>query len=276
VKARLGICLLLVTTACAGGSGGLSTTVGQPSRTTTPASSTTSATITATATTIPTTIPPPLAGRTVVIDPGHNGMNWAHRDEIARLVDIGNGTKACNTTGSNTADGYTEAEFNWALAQLVVPRLEELGAEVVLTRRDNEGWGPCIDERAATGNRNHADAVISIHADGGPEGGRGFHVIRPASIEGLTDDIYEDSTLLAQALHDSYLSTQMPLADYTGEGGYSERRDLGGLNLSDVPAVFLEAGNMRNETDAELLADPSFRNAAADAITIALVEFLTN
>src|SRR5207253_8694044 len=38
-----------------------------------------------------------LAGRTVVIDPGHNGQNWAHTAEINRLVDIGNGTKACDT-----------------------------------------------------------------------------------------------------------------------------------------------------------------------------------
>lgn len=114
-----------------------------------------------------------------------------------------------------------------------------------LTRSDNEGWGRCVDERAAIGNRNRADAVISIHADGGPDDGRGFHVIHPADTAGLTDDIYEDSLLLARALHDAYLETSMPIADYIGQDGYSERDDLGGLNLSDVPSVFLEAGNMR-------------------------------
>ncbi|MDH3731392.1 MAG: N-acetylmuramoyl-L-alanine amidase, partial [Acidimicrobiia bacterium] len=50
--------------------------------------------------------------------------------------------------------------------------------------------------------------------------------------------------------------------------------DLGGLNLSDVPAVFLEAGNMRNEDDAVLLVDPRFHQQIADAIAGAVVVFL--
>jgi N-acetylmuramoyl-L-alanine amidase len=227
---------------------------------------------------IPTTTTTPvsavLAGVTVVIDPGHNGRNWAHPDEIGRLVDVGNGTKSCNTTGTSTVDGYTEAEFNWSVAGIVVERLERAGATVLLTRSDNEGWGPCITERAATGNRAGADAVISIHADGGPEDGRGFHVIYPASLPGLTDDIATESRRLAEALHAAYLDTGMPVADYLGESGFSERDDLGGLNLSDVPAVFLEAGNMRNATDAALLKDPGFQGAIADAIVRAVVGFV--
>lgn len=210
-----------------------------------------------------------------MIDPGHNGMNWAHPEEINRLVDIGNGTKACNTTGTSTTDGYTESEFNWAVAQLVTELLAESGATVVLTRPDNEGWGPCIDQRAAIGNSNRADAVISIHADGGPPEGRGFHVIHPALTFGLTEHIYEESLRLARLLHRAYAATSMPVADYVGQGGYSERYDLGGLNLSDVPAVFLEAGNMRNDQDAALLIDPAFQALITQAIYDALVEFLS-
>ena len=201
-------------------------------------------------------------------------MNWAHPEEINRLVDVGNGTKACNTTGTTTDDGYTEPEFTWEVAQLVVRRLDAQGATVVLTRPDNEGWGPCIDERADIGNRSRADAVISIHGDGGPDDGRGFHVIHPARLEGLTDDIYAESLRLARSLHSAYLTTPMPVADYIADQGFSERDDLGGLNLSDVPVVFLEAGNMRNETDAELLADPAFQDEIAGAIVDALIGFL--
>lgn len=200
-------------------------------------------------------------------------MNWAHPDEIGRLVDIGNGTKACNTTGTATEDGYTEPEFNWTIARSVATLLENGGATVVLTREDNDGWGPCIDERADIGNRSGADAVISIHADGGPETGRGFHVIRPANVSGLTDDIYDESFRLARAIHDSYLSTSMPVADYIAVDGYAERDDLGGLNLSDVPAIFLEAGNMRNQTDAALLADPAFQDEMAQSIVAGLIAF---
>jgi N-acetylmuramoyl-L-alanine amidase len=234
-------------------------------------------TTTATSTTTTTTAPAPsapLAGVTIVLDPGHNGMNWAHPDEINALVDIGTITKACNTTGTASADGYPEATFTWELALLTRARLEELGATVVLTRQDNEGWGPCITERAAIGNRNEAAAVVSIHADGGPESGRGFHVIYPKVVAGLTDDIAVESQRLATAIRSAVMTTEMPIADYIGENGFSVRDDLGGLTLSDVPVVFLEAGNMKNATDAALLEDPDFQASLADALVAGLVGFL--
>lgn len=216
----------------------------------------------------------PLSGRVVVIDPGHNGNNHLHLDEINRHVAVGNGTKACNTTGTS-GNGYTEALFNWELAGLVVPLVEEAGATVLLTRHDNEGWGPCVDERAAVGNQAGADAVVSLHADGGGPDGRGFHVIHPASIPGLTDDIYEESYRFAVALHAAVRGTGMPIADYIARDGFSERDDLGGLNLSDIPAVFLEAGNMRNSEDLALLRSPEFQQALAEAIVVAIVDFLS-
>jgi N-acetylmuramoyl-L-alanine amidase len=270
--------ILMAATACSTGTSGATSSLVDPTATSTvnaPSTTVSPATSTSSTASISTTIVErSLSGRTVVIDPGHNGMNRTHPEEINRLVDVGNGTKACNTTGTATSGGYTEPEFTWAVARLVVDLLETEGATVILTRLDNDGWGPCIDERAEIGNRNGADAVISIHADGGPEEGRGFHVIHPAYLPGLTDDIYEDSLKLARILHDAYQATSMPVADYIAVDGYSERDDLGGLNLSDVPAVFLEAGNMRNETDAALLTDPVFQGDAARAIVEALVAYL--
>lgn len=59
-----------------------------------------------------------------------------------------------------------------------------------------------------------------------------------------------------------------------GAGPVSARDDLGGLNLSDVPVVFLEAGNLRNATDAALLVSAPFQSEVAGAIVDALVEFL--
>lgn len=209
-----------------------------------------------------------------MIDPGHNGRNWAHPDEINRQVDIGTGTKACNTTGTAGGD-YAEATFTWELAQKTVPLLESAGAIVVLTRHNNDGWGPCVDQRARIGNEANADAVIAIHADGGPADGRGFHVIHPAPLDGLTDDIYDESLRLATALRSAFLATGMPIADYIARDGFSERGDLGGLNLSDVPAVFLEAGNMRNTDDLALLRSDSFQEEAARSIVTALVDFLS-
>src|SRR5438128_1208014 len=55
-----------------------------------------------------------LAGKVVVIDPGHDGGNETHAAQIAELVPQGFGEeKACDTTGTNGDDGYTEHQFTY-------------------------------------------------------------------------------------------------------------------------------------------------------------------
>jgi len=211
----------------------------------------------------------PMSGAVVAVDPGHNGGNSNHATFINHLVDIGTKKKACDTTGTETASGYTEAEYNWDVALKIAKDLRELGAKVVLTRNSNKGVGPCINRRAEIGNRSHADLAISIHADGGPVSGRGFHVIMPAAVKGLTVDIAQRSRALGLNVRKAYANgTGVPFATYLGDGhGYTVRDDLGGLNLSDVPKIFIETGNMSNPGDAQLLESPKFRERAANAIT---------
>jgi N-acetylmuramoyl-L-alanine amidase len=216
-----------------------------------------------------------LVGATFAIDPGHDGGNFSHPDEINRLVDAGTLFKPCDTTGTATESGYTEAAYNLDVARRLARVLRKRGAKVVLTRTTDKGWGPCITERAAIANRVRADAAISIHADGGPPGGRGFHVIYPPPIQGLTDDIASASRKLAlQVRRKFHADTGLPYANYVGRDGLDVRTDLGGLNLSDVPKVFIETGNMRNAEDARLLSQPAFRQNEAQALARGLERFL--
>jgi N-acetylmuramoyl-L-alanine amidase len=214
-----------------------------------------------------------LAGKVIAIDPGHNGANGSHPDQINQLVDIVNGRKACDTTGTSTNDGYTESAYTLDVANRLASLLRSAGATVVMTRTDNSGVGPCINQRAAIGNQAHAAAAVSIHADGGPPGGRGFHVIEPAPV-GPNDGIVDPSARLAVDLRDAFTQTGMPVSDYIGSNGLDRRSDLGGLNLSTVPKVFIETGNMRNATDAGLLKDSAFRQRAAASILSAMERFL--
>ena len=210
-----------------------------------------------------------------MLDPGHNGGNRFHAREIGRLVDAGTLRKACDTVGAQTATGYPEWALTLDVAQRLARILRSAGARVVLTRTSNRGWGPCITRRAAIGNRARADAAISIHADGGPPRGRGFHVIRPARVRGLTDDIADSSTRLAVAVRNAYRAdTGLPPSTYAGRDGLHARSDLGGLNLSDVPKVFVETGNMRNARDAALLSSPGFRQRIAEALARGLHAYL--
>lgn len=218
----------------------------------------------------------PLDGRVITIDPGHNGANGSHPDEISEQVPIGGGeTKECDTAGTTTNSGYSEAKYTLNVARRMTTILESKGAKVVLTRKNNHGVGPCINERARIGNRVNSDAVVSIHADGGPSSGRGFHVIYPSKIRGLTDDIYRPSNRLAKRLRGAYeRGTGLPPATYLDGDGLDERSDLGGLRLSNVPKVFIETANMRNATDARKLESRSFRERIAGSIASGLSKYL--
>lgn len=210
----------------------------------------------------------PLEGRTIALDPGHNGGNRSAPERINRLVDAGGGVrKACDTTGTQTGDGrLTESRLNLDVATRVRAGLEAQGARVVMTRTDDRGVGPCITRRAKIGNEARADVAVSIHADGGPPRGRGFHVIYPEPIAGLNEDIAAPSRDLALALRAALRRAGLRDATYIGRRGLSRRGDLGGLNLSRVPKVFVEMGNMRNAVDARRLERASHRATLAAAI----------
>jgi N-acetylmuramoyl-L-alanine amidase len=219
-----------------------------------------------------------LAGRTVVIDPGHNLGNAAHTAQIARLVDIGTHRKACDTTGTETDAGYPEAAYTLDVAHRVRVLLQARGAKVVLTYDGDRAYGPCVDERARIGNAAHADAALSIHADGAPANRFGFHVIAPKPVHrGAADTraIAAPSLRLATTLRSHFRAvTGEPPANYLGGKGLTIRDDLGGLNLSAVPKVFIECGNMRNAHDAAALTNTAWRQQAAQGITDGITAFL--
>ncbi|MEU6661324.1 N-acetylmuramoyl-L-alanine amidase [Streptomyces sp. NPDC046821] len=221
----------------------------------------------------------PLKGKVVVIDPGHNPNNFRHTAEINKLVDIGTNRKECDTTGTSTNGGYTEADFSLDVSRRLRTLLQQQGATVELTQNGDRAWGPCVDERAQIGNKAHADAVISVHADGSAVGNRGFHVILPASVKAGAADttaIMGPSRDLGERVAGNFLrDTGSAPSNYIGGGtGLDVRKDLGGLNLSTVPKVFIECGNMRDPKDAALLTSGAWRQKAAQGISDGIVSFL--
>jgi N-acetylmuramoyl-L-alanine amidase len=215
-----------------------------------------------------------LAGKVVTIDPGHNGENWSDPAYINAPIWNGREEEACDTTGSATDSGYTEAQFNFNVAEYLAADLRAQGAIVVLTRNTNTGVGPCVTQRAAIGNEAHADAAVAIHADGGPPGGRGFAILEPVA-DGPNDGVITSSDELGTDLRNSFLTgTGEPVSSYDGVDGIQPRDDLGGINLTTVPKVFIECANMRNATDAALVVSPVWQQRAAAAIDDGITEFL--
>jgi N-acetylmuramoyl-L-alanine amidase len=220
---------------------------------------------------------PPGDGPLVVVDPGHNGGNAAHPAEVNKQVYAGFGRyKACNTTGTSTNAGYPEHAFTFDVAKRVRAILQAHGVRVIMTRTNDTGVGPCVDRRAAIQSTKGVRAAVSIHADGAPSSGHGFHVNecsrRP---EGATAATVAKSEALGRAEHDALAhGSGLVPSTYIGTDGFVHRSDFAGLNLSTAPTTFLEVGNMRNGGDAALQSSRSGRQRIAEAIAAGILAFL--
>lgn len=207
---------------------------------------------------------------TVFIDPGHNGMNDA---STSRQVPNGRGgTKQCNTSGTATTDGYPEHSFNWDVALRIRAALDQLGVHTAMSRDSDGGAGPCVDQRAAMGNAMHPDAMVSIHADGGPPSGHGFHV--NYSSPPLNDAQTGPAVQLATVMRDSLVAAGLQESNYVGSGGLYGRFDLAGLNLAQYPAILVELGNMKSADEATRMESSDGRAAYAAAVTQGIVTYL--
>ena len=216
----------------------------------------------------------PLAGKVVGIDPGHNGDNGADPAYINQIIWNGRESETCDTTGTQTASGYTEAKFNFNVARYLRADLRAEGARVVMTRTNNHGVGPCVNRRARIIDDAHANVAIDIHADGGPAWGRGFTVLEPVA-DGPNDHVIRSSQRFGNDVRAAMLQhTSMPESNYYGSNGIEFRNDLAGLNLTTVPKILIECGNMPNATDASLLTSPPFQRQLAAAFNTAILTFL--
>lgn len=208
------------------------------------------------------------AGATIVVDPGHNGRNGPGSGIDRPVPDGRGGTKPCNTTGASSADGYPEHAFTWAVSQDLALRLRARGYRVVLTRDSDDGVGPCVDVRGEAGARAHAAAVISVHADGGPTSGHGFHVLYSSPPRNPPQR--GPARALADAAVTAMRSAGFTPASYIGRGGLDARDDIAGLNLATVPSVLVECANLRNPADAALARSPQGRQRLAEALAAAV------
>ncbi|MFY2861709.1 Rv3717 family N-acetylmuramoyl-L-alanine amidase [Mycobacterium sp. THU-M104] len=214
--------------------------------------------------------PSNITGMIVFIDPGHNGANDA---SIGRQVPTGRGgTKDCQASGTTTNTGYPEHTFNWDTALRVRAELNALGVRTALSRGNDNALGPCIDARANTANSLHPNAILSIHADGGPPSGRGFHV--NYSAPPLNPVQAGPSVQYARIMRDQLQASGIPPANYIGQNGLYGRSDLAGLNLAQYPAVLVECGNMKNPADSALMESAEGRQKYADAMVRGVAGFL--
>ncbi|NLG48246.1 N-acetylmuramoyl-L-alanine amidase [Gordonia sp. (in: high G+C Gram-positive bacteria)] len=222
-----------------------------------------------------------LTGKTVFLDPGHQGS--AAGQNLSKQVNDGRGgTKDCQTTGTTAVGGKTEHTINWEVAQLVKAALESKGARVLMSRKDDTGWGGCVDERAEAASRSGADLAVSLHADstsqGADPGKSGFHMIVPTlPIPDKAVDAVQagEGRKASNTVRDALKKAGIAPANYGGAiDGVVTRPDIAGSNLTRVPLAFIEMGNLSDPADAAVLSTPQGATKYAVAITDGITDYL--
>ena len=199
----------------------------------------------------------PLYGATVVLDAGHGGSE----------------------TGAVGDNGLTEAELNLAVAELAKIELEIAGADVVLTRTAD--YRIALGPRAEIATRLRAGAFVSIHHNGdadGPSprpGTETYFQIDSTESRRLSGLVYEEVVGVLAGYKD------VPWVADRDAGAKFRPDDEGGdyygilRRSAGVPAALSEALFLSNPAEAELLERTDVRQAEAEAISRAVLRFLT-
>jgi N-acetylmuramoyl-L-alanine amidase len=128
-------------------------------------------------------------------------------------------------------------------------RLSQLGVRTALPEAPTTLWGRAWTSAPRWPNALHPDAIVSIHADGGPPEGRGFHVnyANPP----LNDAQAGPAIRFAQTVRDQLFASGVQPSTYRATDGLYGRADLAGLNLAQYPSIVIE---LKNAEEAAVLS----------------------
>lgn len=190
--------------------------------------------------------PQTLAGRTIVVDPGHGGADP--------------GTVGVGRT--------TEAENVLAVAWELKEMLEGVGARVIMTRQSNvnpaDGTAYAgqadsqLAARTAQANRHNADIFVSLHNDWADD----------PSVTGSAAYYYHGQDwALADAIQRGLISQLKSVDRGVRHGNFYVLRN------TSMPAALVEIGFLSNAREADLLGQRWYRLEAARGIFYGIIEY---
>lgn len=197
---------------------------------------------------------------------GENGT------QITVALDAGHGGIDGGVTGKTTK--VKESDLNLAIVQLLAPQLEEMGFQVVLTRKTQAGlygvYGRGFKKRDMQRRKeiiqeSNPDLVVSVHQNLYPTSGT-----RGAQVFYLKD---------SQAGETFAAALQEPLnkmyANYGVKPRVCKAADYFMLSCTSNPSVIVECGFLSNAQDEALLVQPAFQRELVSAIISGIVAYLS-
>lgn len=194
-----------------------------------------------------------LAGKTIVVSPGHGVYG------VGGAVDRG---------AVSPHNGLDEVDFNTPLSLMLRDKLEAAGATVIMIR-DTEGpINMSLYERSVLTNNANADAFVEIHGDSAAN----------QSATGIGTWLYTDNTRLTTAaqkdMRNEFGSVMnQALTNATGQPAYVKYGNFSVLRETEVPCVLVECGFLSNPGDAARLATTAYQEKLAQGIYNGLANY---
>ncbi len=197
--------------------------------------------------------------RTIVIDPGHGGING----------------------GTVSIDGHAEKEFTLDWARRLSTLLVTNGWTVFLTRTNDSDVS--LSNRVAVAESHHADLFISLHFNSSApdhrQSGLETYCLTPTGMpstltRGYTDTWADSYPNNAYDLENLQLAVRLHAALLPASGaedrGIRRARFMGVLLGQHRPSVLIEGGYLSNKNEAEKIESASYRQHLAEAVANAL------
>ena len=202
----------------------------------------------------------PLAGKVIVIDPGHGG------EDPGAVV-----------------NGFREKDVNLAIALKLKALLDMASAATVYTRVDDSTLGggersrrSDLEARVQIANESRGDIFVSIHADTVEDTSRAGVVVFYGTANGYVYAETRPPELIAQ-------SRNLAATIRDGLKIVAEANDRGVLAVPyyllgkvDMPAVIAEVGTLTNYTEALKLNDPNYQQRVAHSLYSGILAYFVN
>ena len=194
-----------------------------------------------------------LAGKLVVVDPGHGGY-------------------ASGATDRFRTNSVYEKDIALAIGRRVRDVLTQNGATVLMTR--NSDICPSVDWRPQFANAHHADYFVSIHCDAADvQNARSGTAVYYHGANGLCRLMAADiGRRISQVSGIPYNGVKSDMKQYGGrfDTGY------GVLRGSEMPAVLIETGFMTSDSDLAKLRDDATQQRIAEGVVAGLRDFIAD
>lgn len=193
---------------------------------------------------------PPSLGYTIVVDPGHGGVDPGS---------IGYKTKV------------KESELNLKLSLMLAEKLRAVGIRVILTRTDDNGLAKGLTGKAFKKedmrlrkemiNKLRPNMVISVHMNSYTN-----HTLRGAKV--FYDKTSSVSQQIAESIQEQFATYLEASNNVASVGDYYM------LKCTESPSIIAECGFLSNERDEKLLLDQSYQDKIVNCIFNGIINFL--